>query len=574
MSVGIHKKMKMYPTNTSLVAGFHLSLIIVLYGLAFVVVFERPLDVQQWQWADDALFYDNARAIISNFGEDFWLGPFTEVLLAKAPFFSIFVALSISSGIPLRVLEFLLYVPLPFLFLFALRPLQLPKFFLLSISIVCLLFIPAAGLQLRLVRTTVFGAIVLYTLIFMTALIVYVAMRQKRIWIWAFLTGAGIGCAAMTREEGIWLFFPALIAMTAVFLFSRKQKRVIEVIVLTLLLVVGYQVPLATFSLLNYHSYGVFSPSLRQNQSYKKLYSTLTSIEPAERSKYVPFAAKARQSTYEISPYFRQLKPFVEGAAVDDLATNAEHHRISGWGEKLNTREFFVSTFDWALARAIFLSGRTTARDFLDFCDKATEEIQSAIHSGELVAGSTGLGLLPSLSEGEVSQVLYATYRSIQLLFWPQGIVRKNNLSTNPNPGVASNWHSSLGTWAADSHVLGERFSDIVFNRFVVNLFKVSYGITFVLGIIALVFLLRKEKRQGVILLAVMTASAGGVIAFSVVMGVMDTIAWSILEQVGSYNIIGQFPLHFLFLISVVAILHCFEVFRSEKLVTEKEISV
>lgn len=52
-----------------------------------------------------------------------------------------------------------------------------------------------------------------------------------------------------------------------------------------------------------------------------------------------------RLKAYEISP----PKPFLEGVALDRLATNRGHLRLNGWGEKINAREFFVSTFEFAL---------------------------------------------------------------------------------------------------------------------------------------------------------------------------------------------------------------------------------
>jgi len=540
----------------------HIPFILILYFLSFIIIFERPLDVQQWQWADDALFYNNANAIISHFGESLWLGSFTDVLLAKPPFFPLFIALSISSGIPLRLLEFLLYAPMPFLFLLAIRPLKLPVIPLLYSSIVCLLFIPAAGFKLQLERTTVSGAMVLFSLISLTALVVWLAMRQRKTWLWALLTGVSIGCAATTREEGVWLFGPVLIAIVAMCVFSWQQKN--KLIVVVLFLTAGYQIPLLTFSSLNYCSYGIFSPSLRQDHSYTKFYSLLVSIEPGKQSKYVPLSTEVRKDIYEISPKFSELRPYLEGQLTDDLATNARHHEISGWGEKLDSREFFVSTFDWALARSIYSSGRTTAIEFISFCNSATDEILLAIDMGQIKAGSTGLGVLPSLGIDEIPEVLFAIYRSIQLSFWPQGIARKYNAKPNHEFTVSTTWHAALGTWPVNSDRNIKRLPDIIFNCLLINAFKMSYGLVFATGIVFLILSFRQEKQRGLVIFALLAISIGALVAFSAVMGVMDTNAWAMLENPEDYNIMGQFPLHYLLLISIVAVLHCIQVYHQE----------
>lgn len=548
-----------------LIRFHHIPFIISLYFLAYVIVFGRPLDVQQWQWADDALFFNNANAILNNFGEAQWLGPFTEVLLAKTPFFPIFIAFSLKSGIPLRFLEFLLYAPLPFLFLLSVRPLKLPRTPLLYISILCLLFIPAAGLHLRLIRTTLFGAMALYSLIFMTALVVYVATQQNRTWLWAFFTGVSIGFAVSTREEAIWLFAPAILAVTASTFFYWQKSQTIKIFFLILVLVLGYQIPLTAFSSLNFNSYDIFSPSLRQHRSYQNFYSLLSSIEPSKRSRYIPISTETRELTYRYSPKFSELRPFLEGPPLDSLANNTQHHKLAGWGKQLSTREFFVSTFEWALAKAIFLSGNKTANDFISFCNSATNEIQLAIDSGKIKAGSKGLGLLPPLPISDTPKVAYATYRSIKLLLWPQKVERKYNNKPNPDPIIASNWHAMLGTSPSNSIIKSTSFPDMVFNKFLINAFKVSYGLVFIITLISLMILLRKERQKGLILFALVTISAGAVTAFSIVMGIIDTIAWPTLKWGGGYNAMGQFPLHYLLLISSVIILHSMQVFRIAK---------
>src|SRR6266568_1708537 len=102
-----------------------------VYIFALIVIFLRPLDVQHWQWVDDALYFNNAKSIISNMGWAYWLGPFDRMVISKAPFFSVFIATIHFLGVPLRLAEFFLFAPLPFLFWQAVRPLQISKWMII-----------------------------------------------------------------------------------------------------------------------------------------------------------------------------------------------------------------------------------------------------------------------------------------------------------------------------------------------------------------------------------------------------------------------------------------------------------
>lgn len=63
-----------------------------------------PLGV--WGGHDDALFLRLAR----NVGQAQWLGPYDQMTLAKGAFFPLFLLLGKASGLPLKLVEHLLYV--------------------------------------------------------------------------------------------------------------------------------------------------------------------------------------------------------------------------------------------------------------------------------------------------------------------------------------------------------------------------------------------------------------------------------------------------------------------------------
>ncbi len=527
----------------------------VLYIFGLVVVFLRPLDVQQWQWADEAMYLNNAMAIINNLGGAHWLGLFDELLLAKAPFFPVFIALIHGIGIPLRFAEFMLFSPLPFLFWAAVRPLSLPRWPVLYIATLCLMFIPTVGMELRLLRTVVFGAMALYGLTALCGLLIRIFVGEGRPWLWALVGGLSIGLAATTREEAVWLVVPAILTVLGGVYFAWCRKKFSTLIFVLPFLFVGYLTPATIFSTLNYNSYNVYAPSLRQQGDFKRLYSLLASLEPEQRQKYVPIGTEVRHIVYKVSPHFAELEPFLEGPALDPFAKSKAHFMLNGWDYVMDSREFFVSNFEWALAKAIFLSGRITADEMLSFCREVAKEIMFAIEKGRIKQGVKGISLLPPIVTSDYSSIVMASYKSIKLLFEGESIGRNSLLKPNPVPDVALKWHEFLGTRSSTSSQDTQQFSDYVFNNFLIKTLKYSYVAIIISGIFSLLYLYRVREKNVKIFSFLLIASWSALGSFNVVMGVVDTVAWPTLNWPGSYNAMGFFPLHFLLLISLVVTL-------------------
>ena len=68
----------------------HYFFLLCIFFLAYMIVFSRPLNVEQWQWADEGLYLKNALLMIENFGAPQWLGMLEATTLSKAPFYSFF----------------------------------------------------------------------------------------------------------------------------------------------------------------------------------------------------------------------------------------------------------------------------------------------------------------------------------------------------------------------------------------------------------------------------------------------------------------------------------------------------
>ena len=533
----------------------YLSLLIIYFS-AFKIIFMRPLDVQYWQLYDDTLYFTNAKAIALNLGSEFWLGPFNKVVISKAPFFSVFLACIHSLSIPLRLADFLLYAPLPFYMLMAYRPFAMNKWRVLVPAAFCLILIPSAGIDYRLLRDTLFGAVVIYFLISLSGAAIRFPSPNRGLWLWTIFSGLAFGIAATTREEASWLIIPTFVSILYAGFTAWRTRRFFKLFLFTFLIIITYLIPSVVFSTLNYKSYGVFSPSLRQNQHFRELFSVLTSVNPDTRQRFVPINTSTRELVYKISPTFAELKKFLEGPALDYFAKSKPHFSLNNW-EDHQKREFFVSNFEFALTEAIILSGRTTGSSFLQFCQSATKEIRIAIENGEIDSGKQGFSMLPPIIFEDIHNIFIASLKSLWFLLRGEGQQRHHPTGPLPKNSIANEWHNYLKTWPYP-HIDSDEFSSIerqnrIFEMIVIC-YRSSYILVLIVGMVAGIRAYIKNYDNRVAIISILLTGWAAVMSFCLAMGVVHTIGFPLLKWAGSYNRMGFFPLHFLSLISILSL--------------------
>jgi hypothetical protein len=299
-------------------------------------------------------------------------------------------------------------------------------------------------------------------------------------------------------------------------------------------------------SLLNLRSYGIFSPSLRQNCTFRDLFNLLSSLEPELRAKYVPVIAETRERAYTVSPTLAQIKPFLEGSALDEMGKDEAHHRLNRYDP--NKREFFVSNFEFALAQAIFLAGNSSGRRFIDFCSQAASEIRSAVREGKIEAGRKGFGLVPPFEMREVPGMIIGALRSGGLLL----NVSTFRVDDGPTPKIQQeiiSWFAITRTWPSTGSLNTIRS---FFFRVMVVILQLSYVIGICFFLITVFWLAKRRLYMWDKDLVLVQMTAGvSCIFWCMAMGVVDTVGFPILQWSQGYNILGFYPLQFFLCMTV-----------------------
>jgi hypothetical protein len=514
------------------------SAVICLTGL--LVNYLRPLNARPGQWADDALYFRQAIALTD--GE--WLGKLDPVLLSKAPGFALFLAGTHELGIPLRVAEWLLMVAGVYLWAMAIRPLISNGGVSALLGALALMFVPSVGTELALVRNTFFGTLVVFTLICLTGFLVRTRTGGGgRIW----LVGAAffVGLCSITREEAGWLYLPIA---TALILSLRKlpARQWTGAVATAVLAFAAMKLPTHLVSYMNNRAYGIHAVSLRQDASFKRLYQALVSSGERGGIRYVPVSEAVRVRIYGVSPTFAQLRPFLEGEPTDDIAKNRGHHQLNRV-ENLN-REFFVSNFEFALARSIWLAGHEDGAAIHQFCRQAADEIEAGQRSGKLNAGGLIAPMIGPFELNDASTIFAALMKSLSMLVGGRQITMDGVPSFDPYAGDLTNWYAFTRTWP---HVNSERTSlaRSLFQRWC-KVSGIFYCAIFLLGLTAAGLGIGNKHPGSYTYAALLLVGLSALVAFSLTMGVADTLAFPVLQWPMGYNRMGFFCLHFLLLVA------------------------
>ncbi|MBK6400518.1 MAG: hypothetical protein IPF74_00550 [Rhodocyclaceae bacterium] len=175
-----------------------------------------------WGGHDDALFLRLAR----NLGQGQWLGPYDQLTLAKGAFFPVFLLLGKASGLPLKLVEHLLYVLTAMLAATTVLRLTGMRWLAAMVALV-LVFSPVPWMfegGSRVTREPIYQVMTLAILLISVR---YFLLDNTRPAVGLVLGVLG-GCYWLTREEGVWLL-PSLAILLLPCVLRLGRKCILQV---------------------------------------------------------------------------------------------------------------------------------------------------------------------------------------------------------------------------------------------------------------------------------------------------------------------------------------------------------
>jgi len=544
---------------------------IILCTFLYWLVAARPLVALPWQWADDGLFLQQGERISTWLCHPIgpWLGLYDPVLLAKPPGFGFWLALVHLSGVPLRVAEFALLLPLPFLFRRAVHPLVSLNGWRFVLVTIFLVGVPALSGELRLLRGSLQAATAAATLISAIGLTNRAFAHSESRLKWAMLTGFSFACSYLNREESFWLL-PAIgtaLLICALVAWSKGSRRLI--LAPALVAFVSAEVLIGGVCALNKYHYGIFATSTRRGDELTRLYEILTKLEPELHEQYVPIKTSTRIHAYRCSPAFAKMESYLEGIGGDEFAKNPFHNEINR--RPPGTREFYGSNFEWALLRAAAHAGATDAPSAERLFGTAANELKDSIRQGKIRAGTGGHGKSNAPIQGDSLRLIQATWKSTLLLFTVAGVTRDETPISSGSPEGLQRMSDLTNTALAPLLEVAKDIppDDRSFHRQAVRVFAGFLRITlpgFLFALVASVAWVLIQKRFTAATLMLVGGGLiliGSQLTFSVIIAAFDVLATPTLQWPESYNRLGFIPLSVLTAYGAVSVMYILSGTRS-----------
>jgi hypothetical protein len=520
--------------------------------LLFWVYGHRPLIAEPVFIFDDALYLRQGEGIVRwlhGEGQP-WLGPYDAVILTKTPLFAMWMAVLFILGLPLRVAEFGLLLLLPWLFRAAVRPLITLSWWQLAAMAAVLSALPLLPTEQRLLRTTFQLALTGGCEIATIGLILRARRRDARTALWATASGLLFALAYLNREESIWLVPTMLCGLGVIAIGSWSNRSWSRGAVAAGCLVGSAVVPIALVSALNYQSYGVFFTTARRAPQFTRAHKVMTALEPQTRERYVPIREATRLKAYAVSPSFARLRSYLEGPASDNFARNADHLTING--RSPGEREFFVMNFQPVLQGAAFEAGAHSAPESEALFAAIAGELEAAIASGTISAGSQGMATLAAPLPGDTWKIVKQTVVSLRKLFTLEGL-------SVPEDGVSSGPADERERFAAFTHTavaptaemkprelpdIGAPARRVLYDG-INSLLMIIYAVT--AGALLVFISLTAVRRRGPARIDQAVTGAvlfGSLLAFSFGMAMTDVYGFPLLKYpFAIYNNMGYGPL-------------------------------
>jgi hypothetical protein len=325
---------------------------------------------------DDGLFIHLARNILTTG----WLGDLDMLTLAKGPFYSFFLAGSFVLGLPIVLAHELFFIFACCVTWLALRPLIRNEWINL-LFFTLLVFEPAGfanGIVNHSIREGIFFSLTL--LVFGSGMAITLRLFQKKkiAIAWVILMGLSLGALFLTREERFWVY-PYLILwaiITLVIAIKRKYSIIHTGLYTAIPLLLSGAMMLVVI-LINGQKYGAYAVIEADIPAYKAAYGALLRVKPSIKLDMIPVSKATRELIYSVSPSFRELQPFIEGAVGD-----AYRSLGSGVSPQVEINGTF---FNWVFIEAVERAGYYSQGNYPhDYYLRMAAEINQACDDGRL----------------------------------------------------------------------------------------------------------------------------------------------------------------------------------------------
>ena len=335
---------------------------------------------------DDALFVRNARSLLSGH----WLGPYSSLTLAKGPGYSVFLALNYLLGTSVVQLQSALYAfSCAF---FADSIFRLTRSLGLSLAMFAILLWHPYVVPVHVIRDDIYGAqsLLYFGCLARLALLENPPVRRR---FWAVAAGLAFAWLWITREEGVWAILPTLVLCVPLLWKAQRRWTDLAVFSGTAALV------LVLIAAANFAAYRTFVIVDMKGRAYSRAISALQSVRVGDPEPYVPVPAKVREAVYDVSPAFRSLKDYFNGAgrpftqAGCPLYPNSCGDYAGGW-------------FMWAFRDGAESTGHyTSASEAAAFYNQITSEVRSACAAGRLHCEPSPIPFMPRVTSTQLRQI-------------------------------------------------------------------------------------------------------------------------------------------------------------------------
>ncbi len=339
-----------------------------------------------------------------------WLGAYDQLILAKGPVFSGFVAVISLFHTPLKIAEQGVYLAAAGGLSFAAFKLSGHRA-LGVVLFAALAFNPvlwSASLS-RVVRDGLYIGLSVAVLAAFAILWTRPLAGGRNTVLGALFTGALAAAFWLTREEGVWLA-PALAIFGGIVLVSFVQRAaLIRSTLIAAGATAGCVLLVAT---INFAVYGVFADVEFRAPGFLSGYGALTRVKHESWRPYVMVPAEVREKIYRVSPAAAELRPHLEGE-------NGQQWKRTGCALQPDVpcTDILGGWFVWAVRDAVALAGYARSGGEAEaFYRRLGAEINAACDDGRLSCIAARASVAPPFRGSYLTDALKAAPRLLSLL--------------------------------------------------------------------------------------------------------------------------------------------------------------